>query len=164
MSLFVLPVGLRILDLSAGAGAVWFDRPSNVVAIDLCPGVANVIADSRALPFGDDSFDLAVFDPPHVNFGASANLTRNYGHFTAAQIRELVAGTSREAARCIRALGLLALKWNNHDTPLVRVLGLMPEWRPLFGHHVAQRHSHPSSTYWLMMLNRKSAEVADAAE
>jgi hypothetical protein len=150
------PQNCRILDLSAGNGAVWFGkRPSGVIAVDRRPCSETVRADTMALPFKDDAFDLAVFDPPHTNVGPNSFMSRIYGHSTSDEIRALVRGTSKEAARCVRAGGLMALKWNSHSIKLDRVLGLMPEWRPLFGHHVAQRYSHPSCTSWVMLLNLK---------
>ena len=153
--------GCRILDLSAGNGAVWFgDRPPGVVAVDRRHCSETVRADSRFLPFCDDAFDLAVFDPPHGNFGANGKMSRDYGHSTFAEIRELISGTAGEAARCIRAGGLMALKWSDRDIGLPAVLGLMELWRPLFGHHVSQRARRSSSdrvstTWWLLLLNQK---------
>lgn len=150
----------RILDLSAGNGAVWFgERPPGVVAVDRRHCTETVRADSRFLPFRDDAFDLVVFDPPHTNFGANGKMTAAYGHSTMPEIRDLIAATAAEAARCTRAQGLMALKWSDRDTGLPAVLGLMPMWRPLFGHHVAQRARRASSdrvstTWWLFGSQR----------
>ncbi len=168
MSDFLFPIedieNCRILDLSAGQSAVWFgDRPSGVVAVDRRHCTANVLADTRALPFRDDSFDLAVFDPPHTNCGPNGQMSARYGHSTMAEIRNLILETGREAARCRRAGGLLALKWSDRDIALTVVMGLMsPQWRPLFGHGVSYRqrrahHTGVSQTSWVMMLNRKTA-------
>ena len=159
-----LPVDCRILDLSAGNAAVWFgERPPGVVAIDRRNCSANVLADSRALPFCDDAFDLGLFDPPHTNFGANGRMTKSYGHTTMPEIRELIRQTAREAARCIRRGGTMALKWSDRDTALTAVLGLMPAWRPLFGHGVVQRKRYSnqdrvSTTWWLLLLNEKPAK------
>lgn len=163
MNLFPVPAihGCRILDLSAGNGAMWFgERPPGVVAVDRRHCSENVRADSRALPFCDDAFDLAVFDPPHTNFGANGKMTADYGHSTMPEIQDLIAGTGQETSRCVRISGLLALKWSDRDTGLPAVLGLMPMWRPLFGHHVSQRARRSSSdristTWWLLLLNQK---------
>lgn len=162
--LFPAPtLGCRILDLSAGNGAVWFgDRPPDVVAVDRRKCTANVLADTRALPFRDDSFDLAVFDPPHTNCGPNSQMSARYGHSTMDEIRDLIRGTSIEAARCVRRCGTMALKWSDRDVGLTAVLGMMPDWRPLFGHGVSQRarrahHSGISSTWWLLLLNEKRA-------
>ncbi|MDE2103657.1 MAG: hypothetical protein KGL39_40845 [Patescibacteria group bacterium] len=147
---------IRIIDFSAGNGAIWFDGPAaRTVRVDIRHGFANCIADSGRLPFLDDAFDLGVFDPPHVNGSANGNISKSYGHHTAAEIRDILRRTSSEASRCICPRGLLAFKWNDHDTDLTRALGLMPEWLPLFGHHVAHRRAHPSATSWLLMANRK---------
>lgn len=164
MSLFPdLPLSIRVLDLSAGQAAVWFGaRPKNVVAVDRRACTANCLADTRYLPFRDASFDLAVFDPPHTNFGPNSNMAQ-YGHSTMDEIRDLIRKTSAEAARCVRAGGLMALKWNDRDVALTKVLGLMPAWRPLFGHGVSYRqrrahHTGVSQTAWVLMLNEGGSD------
>ncbi len=68
---------MKILDLSAGRRAVWFDKEHrDATYIDIRPEVKpTLVADARALPpeIGQD-FGLIVFDPPHVNFGANSNI------------------------------------------------------------------------------------------
>lgn len=162
MSLFPdLPLGCRIIDLSAGNSAVWFgDRPPSVVAVDRRQCSANVIADTRRLPFGDDSFDLGIFDPPHTNCGPNSHMSASYGHSTMAEIRDLIRGTAAEAARVIRSCGTLVLKWSDRDIKLPTILGMMPDWRPLFGHGVSYRqrrahHTGVSMVSWVLLLNEK---------
>ncbi len=167
MCLFPVPAvsQSRILDLSAGASAVWFgERPQGVVAIDRRDCTANVRADSRALPFRDDAFDLAVFDPPHTNLGPNSHMAQRYGHLRMDEVRDLIKGTASEASRCVRSGGFLALKWSDRDIALTKVMGLMPDWLPLFGHGVAYRqrranHTGVSQTSWVMMLNTKVCGV-----
>lgn len=57
-----------------------------------------------------------------------------------------------EAHRVGKRDALMALKWNNHDIKLERVLALMPQWEPLFGH--LTKDGPGSQTYWVM-LRRK---------
>lgn len=153
--------GCRILDLSAGNGAVWFgERPPGVVAVDRRHCTETVRADTRFLPFCDDAFDLAVFDPPHTNCGPNSHMAARYGHSTMPEIRDLIAQTAGEASRCVRAGGVMAMKWSDRDIGLTPILGLMPAWRAMFGHHVVQRprrshHSGISTTWWLLLLNQK---------
>ena len=122
---------MRILDLSAGHRAIWFNkRHPYAVYLDIRPEVSpDVVADSRALPptIGTD-FDLIVFDPPHVNFGATAELSKQYGHHTTDEIRDIISRTAQEAHRVSKPNALLALKWNDHDQRLARILALMAQW------------------------------------
>lgn len=149
---------MRILDVSAGNRAVWFDKKNPLATfVDIRPEVEpNIVADTREMPFlENDSFDLAVFDPPHVNFGANAEMSKTYGHHTTADIRDIITRTAQELHRIIRSEGLMAFKWNDHDQKLEKVLALMPDWEPLFGHKTAQRNMRSSQTCWVMLRNLK---------
>jgi len=146
---------LKILDVSAGKRAIWFDKTRAVYLdkrIDMKP---DIVGDSCCLPFRSGAFDLVVFDPPHVNFGANAEMSKTYGHTTTEAIRTLIRGTGKEAARVLREDGLLALKWNDHDQKLDKILALLTDFQPLFGHKVSQRNLRVSSTYWVLMERRE---------
>src|SRR5689334_13017602 len=112
---------MKILDLSAGRRAVWFDKTHrDAIYVDIRPEVApTFVADARALPaeIGED-FDLIVFDPPHKNNAATGKMAHNYGHWTAEQIKGIVIGSAREAHRVARPDALMAFKWNDHTRKL----------------------------------------------
>lgn len=143
---------MRILDLSAGNRAIWFDKNHPMATfLDKRPEVEpDYVCDTTNIPHwvGYD-FDLVVFDPPHVNCGKNSNMSRVYGHHTTAQILETIKGTAIEAHRVTRTNALMALKWNDHDISLKRVFDLMPQWEPLFGH--LTKDGPRSQTYWAML-------------
>lgn len=154
---------MKILDLSAGNRAVWFDKSHrDATYVDIRPEVdPTIVADARALPaeLGDD-YDLIVFDPPHKNNAASGKMTVNYGHWTAEQIRDIVVGTAREAHRVSRQDALMAFKWNDHSRKLSSVLTWIdPWWEPLFGHGVSGQHRGGSMTSWVMLRRRSESSV-----
>ena len=143
---------MKILDLSAGNRAIWFDKTHPCATyIDIRDEVnPDIVADARALPadVGCD-FDLIVFDPPHKNNGATGKMTRNYGHWTTEQITGIIEGAAKEAHRVTRNDGLMALKWNEHSRKLRDVLELLaPYWEPLFGHGVTHQQR---GTFWVML-------------
>ena len=143
--------------MTAGDRAIWFNKKQpGVVFLDHRPEVEpTFVVDIRKMPLADDNFNLVVFDPPHANFGKNGNMTKNYGHYTAKQIKELIREGAKEAHRISRRDALMAFKWNNHDHKLESVLKLMPQWEPLFGHVVsARKATRASTTYWVM-LRRK---------
>lgn len=147
-------MSLEVLDVSAGKRMVWANR-SNPRAwfLDRRQEVGpDVVADSRALPFADASFDLAVFDPPHANLGQNGRMAERYGYFTAAEITDLLRGTSRELHRVLRPEGLVAFKWNDHDRRLESALALMPEFEPLVCHGLTISGRHRSRTYWALLV------------
>lgn len=80
-------------------------------------------------------------------------MAKFYGHWTTQEILDTVAGSAREAHRVSKPNGLMAFKWNDHDIKLDRVLALMPQWEPLFGHHMRNRGgpASVSQTYWVML-------------
>ena len=148
---------MKILDLSAGNRAIWFDKKyRDAVFVDIRPEVKpTIVADSRSLPFKDEpDYDLVVFDPPHVNFSAGAKMGQDYSHHTTAEIREIIRLTGQEAYRVTKPDACMALKWNDHDQKLATVLALLPNWEPLVGHKVAMRTKHASATTWVLLRRR----------
>lgn len=146
---------IRVLDLSAGNRAVWFNKAhQSALYVDCRPEVKpDIVADTRALPIkSGDHFDLIVFDPPHKDNGASGNMARNYGHHRSHEIRDIIVKTAGEAFRVSAPKALMAFKWNEHSKSLKLVLGLLdPYWEPLFGHGVShQQHG----TSWVMLRRR----------
>lgn len=150
---------MKIIDLSAGRRAIWFDKKNPLATfIDRRPEVNPChVADSTNIPdqVGKD-FDLVVFDPPHMNCGKNSNMSRVYGHHTTAQILSTIEGSAMEAHRISRPNALMALKWNDHDIKLERVFRLMPQWQPLFGH--ITKDGPGSKTYWVMLLRIENVE------
>lgn len=145
----------KILDLSAGNRAVWFDKKHpDATFIDVRAEVGpTTVADSRALPeiIGQD-FSVFIFDPPHANFGANSNMAKSYGHHTCQEIREIVEGTAKEAHRVGTENAVMAFKWNDHDIKLQTVLNLMrPYWEPLVGHVVSVRERKKNQTHWVLL-------------
>lgn len=148
---------------------MWFDKNHrDTTYVDVRPEVApTIVADARTLPAEvGDGFALVVFDPPHVNFGAKSNMSRDYGHHTTAEIRDIISGSAREAHRVSVRDALMAFKWNDHDQSVSKILDLMaPWWEPLFGHGVSGSHRRGSMTSWVMLRRRDEVQsFALAAE
>jgi hypothetical protein len=146
---------MKILDLSAGNRAIWFDKNNPLaVFLDKHPEVnPTIVCDTRNIPESAGSgFDLICWDPPHMNCGPNSNMSRVYGYHTTVEILDTIEKTGREAYRVSKQNALMALKWNNHDIKLPRVFALLPNWEPLFGH--LTKDGPRSQTYWVM-LRRK---------
>jgi len=147
---------VRILDCSAGHRAIWFNRlHPEAVYVDIREETSpSVVADTKALPFREGVFEMVVWDPPHVVNGPESRMAEYYGAQRAEDIRRMIKGTAVELYRVTTENAVLALKWNDHDVRLERILKLMEGWSPLFGHRVASRMKHRSSTYWVMLKKR----------
>lgn len=143
---------MRILDLTAGKRAIWFNKNHPLATyVDIRPEVKpDIVANLCELKdFADNTFDLVVFDPPHLNTGKNSIFAKSYGHFTTEQILKIICGAAKEAHRVTISNALMALKWNDHDIKLQRVFNLMPQWEPLFGH--LTKDGPGSKTYWAML-------------
>lgn len=85
---------MKILDLSAGNRAIWIQKDLDFVTfLDKRPETnPDVVCDTRDIPeyLTGKGFDLVVFDPPHLNAGATSNTSKSYGHHTTQEIKETI--------------------------------------------------------------------------
>ena len=107
----------------------------------------DALMDFRALPFGDNTFALVAFDPPHlVQAGPKSWLAARYGRLSSDWRKDLRQGFV-ECFRVLKPEGVLVFKWNETQVPTRDVLALTPE-QPLFGHKSGKR----SNTHWLVFM------------
>ena len=112
----------------------------------------DVLADFTALPFGDATFTLVVFDPPHTFCGPNGRTIKKYGTLPEGW-RDMLRHGFAECFRVLAPGGTLVFKWNEHRVKLATVLGLTPE-QPLFGQKVGNTRTH-----WLVF--HKENDQAD---
>ena len=154
---------MKILDMSAGNRAIWFNkRHPDCLYVDIRAEVnPDLVCDMREghPAIHNNTYNLIIFDPPHVNFGANANMTKTYGHHTSAEIRDIIRGSAYQAWICGKPGSLMAFKWNDHDQSFKSVLALMDDWwEPLFGTTTSTRTRHKgktnTTTQWVMLKRR----------
>jgi len=113
-----LPIAGRILDPTFGRGTWWAKwRPAGLTGTDIATG-----ADVRNLPFRDDAFDAAVYDPPHIPSYSLATTTADdfrdrFGLMelrNSAGIRDLYIEGIAELGRVIRPGGHLTVKTTDY--------------------------------------------------
>jgi len=138
----------------------WFDKENeDVVFADirteehvLCDGrrlIVNpdVIADFRDMPFPDNSFNLVVFDPPHLNkLGQDTWMAKKYGTLLPTWELDIKAGFD-ECMRVLEPNGILIFKWNEIQITLNKVLEVIGN-KPLFG-HTSGKHG---KTIWMAFM------------
>ena len=155
------PEGKKILDATCGNRSMWFNKqhPAAVYCdkriehaltisgskraerkMDVVPDIQ---CDFTALPFDDNSFQLVVFDPPHLT-GAkeTAWLVKKYGTLDENWPQMLRDGF-RECMRVLKPDGVLIFKWSEYDIDADKVWRAIGE-KPLFGHHSGRK----SRTFW----------------
>lgn len=146
-----------IIDVCCGSKMFWFDRHNpQTVFMDireledtLCDGrklviKPDIIGDFTDIPFPDNTFKLAVFDPPHlIKVGDSSWVAKKYGKLNLNWQHDIKQGFNN----CIRVLepyGILIFKWNEEQIKLKEILSLIG-YKPLFG-------DRRSKTIWLVFM------------
>lgn len=105
------------------------------------------IMDLTHLPFPDDSFNLVVFDPPHLNSaGPKSWQAAKYGKLPK-EWRPLLEAGFTECFRVLAANGTLIFKWNETHISLREVLSLT-NVKPLFG----QTTTVNLKTHWVVFM------------
>jgi hypothetical protein len=136
----------QILDPCCGSKMFWFDKNNpNVLYADirseervLCDGRKLVITpdetiDFRKMPYLDESFNLVVFDPPHLkSLGKNSWMAQKYGKLNETWREDIGQGFD-ECWRVLKCGGTLIFKWNETEIKLKEVLSCFSQ-KPLFGH------------------------------
>lgn len=155
----------RILDACCGSRMFWFDKQNvDVLFMDnrtyqeeLESGhVVNVnpdvMADFREMPFEDASFNLVVFDPPHLlRAGPKSWLAKKYGKLNPETWQDDLSRGFTECMRVLKPNGTLIFKWNEDQIKLKDVLETT-EFKPLFG-------NKRSKTHWLVFMKNGGDEA-----
>lgn len=104
----------------------------------------DVIGNFRAMPFGDESFYLVLFAPPHLlRAGDNSWLAKKYGKLGENWQKDIRQGFS-ECIRVLKPHGTLIFKWNEEQISTGELLKTI-EQQPLFG----QRRG---KTIWLVFM------------
>lgn len=110
----------RILDATVNAGRFWIGSTRPVTGIDIDPRHRpDIVADNAAMPFAAESFDVVVYDPPHIpNQGKDRNkdFNKRFGLVLKASPQQgynfshLFPPFVKEAYRVLRRNGVLFCK------------------------------------------------------
>ncbi|WP_095447047.1 class I SAM-dependent methyltransferase [Ochrobactrum quorumnocens] len=150
-----------IIDMCCGPRMFWFDKKDDRAVFGdireeshvLCDGRELIISpdrimDFRNLPFDDETFSLAVFDPPHlVNAGERSWLRAKYGALNRETWREDLRQGFAEAFRVLKPHGTLIFKWNETQIKVREILALT-DVQPVVGHVSGKQ----ANTHWICFL------------
>lgn len=105
----------------------------------------DIIGDFKDIPFSDNTFKLAVFDPPHlISAGDNSWLAKKYGKLPADWKTEIKKGFN-ECMRVLEPYGILIFKWNQDQIKVKEVIDAIGR-PPLFG-------DIRSKTLWMVFMN-----------
>ena len=153
-----------VLDPCCGSRMCWFDPTRQDVLFgdirserqNLCDGrllevLPDMRMDFRSLPFGNESFQVVAFDPPHLlKAGPKSWLAAKYGKLSESWREDLRKGFS-ECWRVLEPGGVLIFKWNETQVKVREVLELTPA-PPLFGHLSGRK----GLTHWLVFMKEQT--------
>lgn len=155
-----MTMGKRILDACCGSRMCWFDKYNpDAVYMDirketdtLCDGRTlevnpDVVGDFRKMPFENDSFNVVLFDPPHlVKLGNTSWLAKKYGRLFPTWEDDIKQGFD-ECMRVLKPNGVLIFKWNEQQIQTDRIIEIVGQ-KPLFG-HTSGKGKH---TIWMTFI------------
>lgn len=138
-----------------------FIRTRNITRVkgEIKPDVLGVW---QYLPFQDNIYNLALFDPPHEIGDYETAVKHRHSVYSQLYmtlqpqvwIKDLFNAT-RELARVVKPGGFIIFKWNDRARPLKRVVALFPSIaKPLFFNQI--KNSNRSTTFWVVF--RKDVE------
>lgn len=108
---------------------------------------------TKGLPFEDNTFNLVVFDPPHlIHAGQTSWLAKKYGTLNADNWPEVIQDGFKEGMRVLKPYGTLVFKWNDSQIALPDLLKQIP-YKPLFG-------QKRSKTHWLVFMKVARHEIS----
>lgn len=146
-----------IIDVCCGSKMFWFNRNHpEAVYMDireledtLCDGrkliiKPDIIGDFKDIPYPDNTFKLAVFDPPHlIRAGEKSWLAKKYGILPGYWQSEIKQGFD-ECMRVLQPYGILIFKWNETQIKASEVLKAIGKL-PLFG-------DRRTKTHWMVFM------------
>ena len=150
-----------ILDPCCGSRMFYFDKKNPLVDFRDCRKIEKQLCDGRILSVEpdeigdvcdinaeDESFDLIIFDPPHLKTGSGWQ-TDKYGKLPK-QWHEWIATAFNECWRVLRQGGTLVFKWNEYHVPLNEVLSCFSK-KPIAGN----KRPNQSKTQWLVFYKER---------
>lgn len=152
-----------ILDACCGSRMFHHDKHNPLVLYNDKHARHDILCDGRTLdvtpdtthdftdfPYNDESFDMVIFDPPHlVNAGKNGWQAKKYGVLPNNWQIFLLKGFN-ECWRVLAPGGTLIFKWNEHKIPVKQVLPLAPT-TPV----VWNSRPHLSKTHWMVFYKPK---------
>lgn len=168
LSIFDSTYEKYILDMTCGGRSIWFQKnhPHTIFFdkrdadyaqvmgtnpserhIHIHP---DVLGNFTVLPFEDSSFNLVVFDPPHLvqRGGENSWTQKKYGYYETEEeaLRSAVQGI-REGMRVLKPRGVLIFKWAETSIATRTIIDQCG-YTPLFGH----RSGKKSGTHWMCFM------------
>lgn len=107
----------------------------------------DLVADFTNMPFDDETFNMVVFDPPHLKtLGKTSWMAKKYGKLDD-DWKQVISKGFDECMRVLKKDGTLVFKWSETEISVKDVLSIIP-YKPLFGHTTGRQ----SKTIWMCFM------------
>lgn len=114
-----------------------YERLESGHVIDVNP---DIVGDFRDMPFADQTFNLVIFDPPHLlNAGQNSWLRKKYGALNKDTWQADITAGFNECWRVLSPGGTLVFKWNDDQIALPKLLPLFHQ-TPIVGQKRQKTH------------------------
>lgn len=140
---------MKILDACCGSRMFWYERNEpHTTYMDIRKEILtckdrglkreieikpDIVADFRDMLFADATFDLVVFDPPHlIKAGKESWLAKKYGTLDLMSWKSDIQQGFSECLRVLKPNGVLLFKWNEDQIPFKEVLKVIQK-QPILG-------------------------------
>ena len=165
-----------VLDACCGGRMFWYDKENpDAIFMDnrvvekgafknnWNPGWCvnpDVVSDFRNMPFPDCSFQVVVYDPPHLTSGSMKSvINKKYGLLNKDTWKQdLIAGFT-ECWRVLKVNGILIFKWNEANIKAKSLVRDFPV-QPLFGDFTGKT----GKTIWMTFLKTYNKSVQATAK
>lgn len=160
---------MLILDATASARSIWYQKENPyTIFMDMRQGTfstktdntskqsvrlwkvyPDILAKWQYLPFKNNSFDMIVFDPPHIFRNEHTKISTmmiKYGNLNQSWREEIRIGAA-ELFRALKPNGLFILKWSETDISINEILKLI-SYPPMFGTRTGQANN----THWITFI------------
>ena len=108
------------------------------------------------LPFKNETFNLVVFDPPHIcNLSENAWLRKSYGSLDG-DWKPMIHDGFVECMRVLKVGGVLVFKWSDVSVSTRDILNVIGH-EPLFGH----RSGKKMNTHWMCYMKFADGRIDD---
>ena len=161
---------MKILDATCSARSIWYQkthpyvtfmdiREEDIISMERYRGKVgkkrwnirpDIIGDFRSTPFDDESFDMVIFDPPHIikkRATKPSRMEKKYGFMLESEYKQTLKQGFKELFRILKPDGILIFKWADINKKAEEIIKYSP-YAPLFGTRTGQRNN----THWIVFL------------
>ena len=158
---------MKILDVCCGSKMFWYNKEEpHTTFMDIRDEVLtytdrnavrkvevnpDLVADFRDIPFADNSFDLVVFDPPHLIYvGDNSWLAKKYGKLDKNTWSQDLKLGFDECMRVLKPNGTMLFKWNEEQIETKDVFEAFGQ-QPILG-------DKRSKTRWSVFIKKRTKQ------